>query len=137
MRKKIVYSKKLTIYILPLFLACIGVAVMSSWNTHGTAKSLLLNANAQDPRSELTVELNNNGFSPSELQHRPGTFGIAVHNKTISGDYTLRLVAEDGTVLHEINVQKGSTAWTVNLQTGTYTLTETNHPQWTCSIVVQ
>jgi hypothetical protein len=49
----------------------------------------------------------------------------------------LRLKAEDGTVLNEVQVQKGSSAWTVNLQTGRYTLTEVNHPQWACTIVVQ
>jgi hypothetical protein len=81
--------------------------------------------------------LSSNGFAPSEVQHAPGSFAIAVENNTMLGEYTLRLKAEDGTVLSEIQVQKGSSAWTVNLQTGRYTLTEVNHSQWSCSIVVQ
>ena len=88
-------------------------------------------------RDEVRIELTSNGFAPSEIQHAPGTFAIAVENKTLSGEYTLKLKAEDGTVLSELQVQKGSSAWTVSLQTGRYTLTEADHPQWTCSIVVQ
>lgn len=91
----------------------------------------------QGGRDELRVELTSSGFTPSEAQHAPGRFAIAVENSTLSGEYTLRLKAEDGTVLSELQVQKGSSAWTVNLQTGTYTLTEADHPQWTCRIVVQ
>ena len=91
----------------------------------------------QGGRDELRIELTSSGFTPSEAQHAPGRFAIAVENSTLSGEYTLRLKAEDGTVLSELQVQKGSSAWTVNLQTGTYTLTEADHPQWTCRIVVQ
>ena len=91
----------------------------------------------QGGRDELRIELTSSGFTPNEVQHAPGTFAVAVENSALSGDYTLLLKAEDGTVLKEFKVQKGSSAWTVTLQTGTYTLTETDHPQWTCRIVVQ
>ena len=91
----------------------------------------------QGGRDEIRIELSNNGFTPSEVQHAPGSFAIAVDNVTLSSDYKLRLKAEDGTVLHEVDIQKGSSAWTVNLQTGRYTLTEVNHSQWLCSLVVQ
>jgi len=91
----------------------------------------------QGGRDEIHIELGSNGFTPNEVHHAPGTFAIAVENNTLSGEYTLKLKAEDGTVLNEVRVQKGSSAWTVNLQTGRYTLTEVNHSQWTCSIVVQ
>jgi hypothetical protein len=91
----------------------------------------------QGGRDEIRIQLSSNGFTPSEVQHAPGTFAIAVENNTLSGEYTLKLKAEDGTVLSEVHVQKGSSAWSVNLQTGRYTLTELNHSQWTCNIVVQ
>ena len=96
------------------------------------------NASAQQGgRDELRIELTSSGFTPNEVQHAPGTFAIAVENSALSGEYTLRLKGGDGTILQEFHVQKGSSAWTVTLQTGTYTLTETDHPQWTCRIVVQ
>jgi hypothetical protein len=91
----------------------------------------------QSARDEVKLELSTNGFAPAEVQHAPGLFAIAVENKILSGEYTLRLKADDETVLHEFQVQKGSSAWTVNLPTGRYTLTEVNHPQWTCRITVQ
>lgn len=90
----------------------------------------------QGGRDEIRIELGNNGFTPSQVQHVPGSFAIAVDNSVASA-YKLRLKAEDGTVLHEVEIQKGSLAWTVNLQTGRYTLTEVDHSQWLCSIVVQ
>ena len=91
----------------------------------------------QGGRDELRIVLGSNGFSPSELQHSPGTFALAVENTTLADEYTLKLQAEDGTVLNEFQVQKGSSAWTVSLPSGRYTLTENNHPQWTCRLVVQ
>jgi len=94
-------------------------------------------AGSQQGRDEIRIELSNNGFSPSEVQHAPGSFAISVENTTLSTEYKLRLTAEDGTVLSEVQVQKGSSAWTVTLQTGRYTLTEVNHSQWICNIVVQ
>jgi hypothetical protein len=92
---------------------------------------------SQGGRDEVRLELNSTGFAPAEFQHGPGTFAIAVENKTLAEEYTLRLKAEDGTLLNEFQIQKGSSAWTVNLPTGRYELTEANHPQWTCRIVVQ
>lgn len=91
----------------------------------------------QGGRDELRFDLTSNGFTPNEARHAAGRFAIAVENSALSGEYTLRLKAEDGTVLNEFQVQKGSSAWTVTLQTGTYSLTETDHPQWTCRIVIQ
>ena len=91
----------------------------------------------QHGRDEVRIELTSNGFTPSEVQHAAGRFAIAVENNALSGEYTLRLQAEDGTVLSELQVQKGSCAWTVSLQTGRYTLTEAGHPEWTCRIVIQ
>lgn len=85
----------------------------------------------------MHIALTSNGFAPTEVQHAPGTFALAVENKIISGEYMLRVTAEDGTVVSKQQVQKGSSAWTVSLQTGRYTLSEVNHSQWTCSIVVQ
>lgn len=113
----------------------IGVALLGTAAKDLAGTSAL--ASQQGGRDEVRIELTGNGFTPNEVQHAPGTFAIAVENNTLSGEYTLRLKAEDGTVLSELQVQKGSSAWTVSLQTGRYTLTEASHSQWTCSVVVQ
>lgn len=91
----------------------------------------------QGGRDEVRIELTNNGFLPADVTHVAGTFAIAVENTSAGNEYTLRLKAEDGTVLKEVQVQKGSTAWSVSLQPGLYTLTEANHQQWICRIHVQ
>jgi hypothetical protein len=85
---------------------------------------------------ELKIELNSNGFIPIQVEHQPGTFAIAVENKVLEGEYTLRLKAESGTLLQEIKVQKGSVAWTVSLQSGQYTLSEASNSQWLCHLTV-
>jgi hypothetical protein len=91
----------------------------------------------QPGRDEVRIELTNNGFKPAAVTHLAGTFAIAVENTSARDEYTLRLKAEDGTVLKEIQVQKGSTAWSVSLQPGLYALSEANHEQWICRINVQ
>ena len=122
------FSKaKLTLTASVLILLAVALSFIS--DPHARAQ--------QGGRDEVRIELTNSGFNPNGIQHAPGTVAIAVENSVLSGEYTLRLKAEDGTVLNEFRVEKGSSAWTVTLQTGTYTLTETNHPDWTCRIVIQ
>ena len=88
-------------------------------------------------QDEVRIQLGANGFTPAEVQHAAGTFAISVENSALSGEYTLRLKAQDGTVLREVQVQKGSAAWTMTLSAGEYTLTEAGHSQWLCRITVQ
>ncbi len=88
-------------------------------------------------QDELQIQLSVDGFTPGEVQHAAGTLAIAVHNSNVTGEYTLRLRAGDGTVVKEVQVQEGSVAWTVTLSAGEYTLTEASHPQWLCRITVQ
>ncbi|HXQ69988.1 MAG TPA: hypothetical protein VN844_05855 [Pyrinomonadaceae bacterium] len=88
-------------------------------------------------QDELEIELGSNGFTPAYVQRTAGTFGIAVENSTLTGEYTLQLKAPDGTVVKEVQIQKGSAAWTVTLSAGEYTLTEASHSQWLCRIAVQ
>lgn len=113
----------------------VGIVFVAGW---ANAKRIDAGTSAQQGgRDEVRLELSDNGFTPGEVQHPPGSFAIAVENTTLSTEYKLRLKAEDGTLLNEVEVQKGPSAWTVSLQTGRYTLTEVNHSQWICNIVVQ
>jgi hypothetical protein len=113
----------------------VAVVLLAVWAN--TKRTSVTAAGVLQGRDEIRIQLSSNGFSPSEVQHAPGSFAIAVENTTLSSEYKLRLKAEDGTVLSEVQVQKGSSAWTVTLQTGRYTLTEVNHSEWICNIVVQ
>ena len=113
----------------------VGVVLLAVWAS--TKRTSVTAAGVLQGRDEIRIQLSSNGFSPSEVQHAPGSFAIAVENTTLSSEYTLRLKAADGTVLNEVQVQKGSSAWSVTLQTGRYTLTEVNHSEWICNLVVQ
>ena len=128
-----------------LVIAAVFVAVVSALlalpvaNSGGALNKPTSNAPVVQPRmqDEVRIELKSSGFDPSEVQHAAGTFAFAIENSTLSGEYTLRLKAEDGTVLKEVQVQKGSSAWTITLQAGNYTLTEAGNPQWLCRVTVQ
>lgn len=122
--------------LVPLTVICVGIAC-GRVTLLSNADPKAANRAQQGGRDEVRIELTNNGFMPAEVTHSAGTFAIAVENTSARDDYTLRLKSEDGTVLREIQVQKGSTAWSVTLQPGTYALTEANHQQWTCRINVQ
>lgn len=136
------------VVLVPLTAICVGIAcgrVTNNTNANSTP-SVAENKNEnvseaasrrQGGRDEVRIELTNSGFMPAEVTHASGTFAIAVENTSARDDYTLRLKAEDGTVLKEIQVQKGSTAWSVTLQPGRYVLTEANHQQWICRISIQ
>lgn len=117
-------------------IAVVGVSTSGLTGPAGAAGAAVYAAPA-GVQDELQIQLSGDGFSPSEVQHAAGTFAIAVENSNVSGAYTLRLKAADGTVVKEVQVQKGSAAWTVTLSAGEYTLTEASHPQWLCRIIVQ
>ena len=116
-----------------LVLSAAAVAISTRGFSHAPTSSAV----PHDIFDELQIQLGTNGFTPSEVQHAAGTFAIAVDNTGVSGEYTLRLKGSDGTVIKEVQVQKGSAAWTITLSAGEYTLTEANHAEWSCRITVQ
>lgn len=130
-------TRRIALTLTGFLLVCGLVAGVVSVNEVVSAGPSAAVVKVQAFQDELRIELSSSGFTPSAVQHAAGTFAIAVENSTLSGSYTLRLKAEDGTILKEIEVQKGSAAWTVSLQAGEYTLTEASHPQWQCRITVQ
>ncbi len=95
------------------------------------------NSVQQGRPEEVRLSLSTSGFDPAEATRPAGPVAIMVENVNISGEYTLQLKAENGTVVKEVTVQKGSTGWADVLQAGSYTLTEAAHPQWVCHIIIQ
>lgn len=115
--------------------ACAAAAL--SANDLSTAVTAQADAALRGVQDELQIQLDGNGFAPAEVQHVAGTFAILVENSNVSGEYMLRLKNTDGALIKEVQVQKGSSAWTVTLSAGEYMLTEVSHPQWLCRITVQ
>jgi hypothetical protein len=88
-------------------------------------------------RDELQLRLSTAGFDPASATHAAGRFAIMVSNQNVAGQYTLQLKDSNGAVVNEITVQQGSPGWSVDLPVGHYTLTESSHSQWVCSITIQ
>jgi hypothetical protein len=106
-------------------------------NSAPISNSYETRSSGQNTSDDIKLELTSNGFVPAQVTHEAGVFAIEVENKSGVEEYTLRLTAQDGTILKEVSVNKGSAAWTVNLQPGQYSLKEANHEQWVCAIAVQ
>jgi hypothetical protein len=114
--------------------AMLAVIVCASASGSHVGARAVSAASFQD---EVQLQLGENGFTPGAVQHAAGTFAIAVENTILTGEYTLQLKAQDNTVIKQVQVQSGSTAWTITLPAGEYTLSETAHSNWLCRITVQ
>jgi hypothetical protein len=85
------------------------------------------------------IELNRFGFSPKQIHSTKGVQGIYVRNLTGLKNLTLVLLDQAGKSQNQKSLAPGSPHWrgVLTLTPGTYTLTETAHPDWTCTISVK
>lgn len=75
------------------------------------------------------------GFAPALITRAQGEFILMVDNR--SGlDLNFRFSRETGEPLHEIRTSQQELDWNevLDLQPGTYVLTERDHPEWKCLI---
>lgn len=99
---------------------------------------------SDEPQQQLPADvtlttLNSTGFSPSEIAHEAGRFRIVVQNKSGVADLDLRLDGEQSsrwTERHELGEVQGWIA-EVELAAGTYTITDSRHPEWVCHLTVE
>lgn len=90
---------------------------------------------------DMTVELISvgpDGFDPKNITRPGGRFLLAINNRSGLEELTVQLRREDGTLLREARVNRKQPNWRsiVNLPEGTYQLTEANHSDWVCRIVI-
>jgi hypothetical protein len=95
----------------------------------------------KDAPSTIQVEsiiLKPTGFEPKEFSRPATPFVLAIHNRTAAFDASFELLREDGRKVHDVKGPKGAVrpAKIIDLPPGTYLLKETNHPEWTCRIVL-
>ena len=78
------------------------------------------------------------GFDPTEvrLQHRRTVFAIS--NRSGLDQIILRFRSESGGLQREVRIPKEQPNWrgVIELPVGRFVITEVNHPDWVCSIVV-
>ena len=94
--------------------------------------------NAQDELDEVTLTLRSEGFDPSEIMRPAGPFMLSVDNRSGLDKVTLALRRGDGNKVLEIKVLDRYGDWSerIELQPGRYTLSETGHPDWKCSFLI-
>ena len=94
---------------------------------------------AQTQTQTMRVTITTIGFDPDELARAAGPVTLALDNRSGLEEVHLRLDREGGERLVDVLVERGQLDWrgTVTLSTGTYILTEANHPDWSCRITVE
>ena len=96
----------------------------------------------QRPKQERVetelITLQQTGFEPNEIKRPQGVFILGVDNRTGLEAIDLRLVRADGQRLNILQTRKRKLSWreVVDLAPGQYLLSEANHPDWTCSVVI-
>lgn len=94
------------------------------------------------PGTRVEVEeiaIGPNGFEPAEITRPVGRFILVISIPGGSQDLTLRISNELGSRLNEVRIQQNQMRWadSLLLLPGRYTVTEANHPNWVCNIVIQ
>jgi|SRR5687767_6861624 len=96
----------------------------------------------QSAQSRIEAELlvlRSEGFQPREIKRPPGKFLLTLQNQSNEEEPSFMLTLEAGPSLKQIRVSKRQSKYRelMELPPGTYVLTETNHPDWTCKIVIE
>ncbi|HEU4932649.1 MAG TPA: hypothetical protein VFT48_11245 [Pyrinomonadaceae bacterium] len=131
-------------------LLCAGVAVLvvvnaasgpsgeSTWQQSDLA--LGQPAVYKDPIEEVSLMLTSSGFAPAELRPHGKKFLLSLDNRTDVKELTLRMARNDGVRIRELRIPAASGGdWSelFELQPGSYTFSELDHPNWTCTIVIK
>ena len=85
------------------------------------------------------VTIQPQGFDPAEIARPRGKFALVVDNRSGLDEVTLRLDRENGPRQREAHVPHEGWNWSevLELEPGRYVLTEANHPNWVCRIIIQ
>ncbi len=125
-----------------LFLALLAAALAITFALAADSRSPLAAAADQPPQGQVESEIitiRATGFEPSEIRRPKGEFYLAVDNLSGMSEVNLRLDRENGAGrLHEVRVPRQKRDWrqSVDLPPGTYLLTEADHPDWVCRIII-
>jgi hypothetical protein len=78
------------------------------------------------------------GFEPAEMQLPAGEYLFVVRNRTGLDEVNVRLVSENSQQMlaARVGLRRQDLKRRLHLEPGTYRLTETDHPDWTCTLVI-
>lgn len=130
-----------------LGLSCLAVAlaVLIAYGRRPSFPSTFKNepiateAPAQSGMEAELLVLRPDGFQPREIKRRHGKFLLAIQNQSSEEGPSFILTREAGHSLKQMRVPKRQSKYRelIDLPPGTYVLTEANHPDWTCQIIIE
>ena len=84
------------------------------------------------------INVNPNGFEPTEITRSEGRFLLAVQNKSGLAEITLQVSRENSNARLLVLSRKKRQDWrdVIAPPPGRYLLTEANHPEWRCLITI-
>jgi hypothetical protein len=87
----------------------------------------------------VLLSLRPEGFEPTEMQLPLGDYLFVVRNRTGLDEVNVRLAGESGQPMlaAKVGLRRQDLKQRLHLALGTYRLTEKDHPDWTCTIVVR
>ncbi len=126
---------------------CSLAASLTLFIAHAKHRSVSLSSRGEHTREKpssqgnLEVELlvlRPDGFQPREIRRPPGRFLLALQNHSTADELSLTLAPEGGNPLRQVRFEKQQSKLRefIELSPGRYVLSETNHPEWTCSIEI-
>lgn len=91
---------------------------------------------ADDEPQVVSIQVTPAGFEPREVIAPRGKFLILLQNRTGRRDLNFWLARENQEHVAESAPEKRDWKAQVQLNPGTYILSETNHPEWQCTLRV-
>ncbi len=142
------HCRHLRTWVIALLIAVVATTITlgarmwmtASSHAAGMEGSNTQTANQQLPPDVAFTTLTSSGFAPTVVMHAAGQFKLVVQNKSGIEPPALRFNGEtDGNAWRNVRTLGQVHGWTreVDLDAGTYTLTEANHPEWVCQVRVQ
>lgn len=115
-----------------------AAGVKTDAGTNGAATPPSGAAVKPTPLDTVETTLSASGFTPNQVGHAAGRFELKVNNQSGEGVVTLRLADEVGNKLSEAKLTSKVKEWAmpVDLQAGSYTLSEVGHSSWTCAVSI-
>lgn len=84
------------------------------------------------------ISIRPSGFEPTQIARPKGPFLLVIENRSELEEIDFQLGVEGATPLFQVKRSWEDADWSqvIDLTTGQYVLTESNHPDWKCTITI-
>ena len=84
------------------------------------------------------ITVTSHGFEPREISRPKGSILLMIQNRSGLPDVAIQLNREAGPNLRALQLPREQPNWddVIDLEPGTYVLTEADHPDWLCRITI-